>query len=288
VGPGRWTVIAVGPADRLKPQLEALGPVEIVAPEAAIEATAVSPSTDQTPPTRAQLDRGRALTGLLVAAHGGLARLRGIKDSILEGDLTMNAGSRQYRGELQQVRKDPMRFLFTTTFSVVKTVQGLDGTIAWTQGGDPPTVQDLDSLSTAGLRAGFSSDLHHLLLATADSTARVAWRGEEHIEDHVADVLEVVAADGARWVLFLDPASHQLLAMDQGDGGHSARRLYGDARAVNGILWPFYERRLFDGQPAMTLTLRRVAFNTGINDALFRRPAATPEPSAPAKRPRPR
>jgi hypothetical protein len=52
---------------------------------------------------------------------------------------------------------------------------------------------------------------------------------------------------------------------------------------VSGVQWPFHEERLLDGQPAMTLSLKRVAFNTGVSDDLFRRPGGSS-----TRRPRPR
>jgi hypothetical protein len=184
-----------------------------------------------------------------------------------------------------------MRFMFSTTFPVLHTVQVLDGARAWSLAdANPPRFVDMDSLAIAGLRAGFRSDLQHLLITVADPTTRVAWRGVERVDEADADVIEMVASDGERRVLFLDAASHRLVAMEQNEGGHSARRHYRDYRDVNGVLWPFSEERLLDGQRAMSLTLRRVAFNAGVKDELFRKPGSAPAAAAPrpAKRPRPR
>ncbi len=292
---GRWVatdrmvLVAVGPAERLRLPLAAIGTVEVVPPEVAGEVVE-SPSTTTSPPTAEQTARGRALASQAIAAHGGLERLRGIKDSSLEGDMVMMAGPHEYKGQIVQLRKEPMRFSFATTFRAVRSVQVLDGDRGWSQaGGDPIQIVDLDSVNVLGLRAGFRSDLQHLLLTAADPAARVAWRGQERRDDRDADVIEVVAGDGERRVLFLDATNHQLVAMEQNEGGHSTRRLYRDLRPVSGLLWPFTEERLLDGQRTMTLTMRRVAFNVGLKDEIFRRPASDPE-AAPATpvRPRPR
>jgi predicted Zn-dependent peptidase len=281
VTPTRMVLVAVGPAVRLRPQLEAIGPVEVVSTEGLADFVEEASSATG-PPTPERLAKGRALAGLAVAVHGGLERLRAIKDSNIEADVVMSAGPQQYVGQMLQVRKEPMRFQFGTTFPGIRSAQVLDGDHAWALTGDnPPQVEDLDSLAVVGLRAGFRSDLHHLLLTAADSAARVAWRGQERVDERDADVIEVIARDGERRVLFLDAASHRLVAMEQSEAGHSARRYYRDFRDVNGVLWPFSEERLLDGQRAMTLTVRRVAFNTGVKDEVFRRPS-------PQKRPRPR
>jgi zinc protease len=285
----RMVLVVVGPAERLRPQLESIGPVEVVAPEMAAE-VAAAPSTSRGPPTAEELAKGRSLAGLAVAAHGGLGRLQAIKDSHLEGKILMVAGSKEYMGQALQVRKEPMRFQFTTEFPFLKSVQVLDGDHAWFQAGGGGQIADMDSLGVVGLRSGFRSDLQHILLTSADPTTRVAWRGRERTDDRDADVIEVVAADGERRVLFLDAQSHRLLAMEQSEGGHSARRFYRDFRQVDGVWWPFTEERLMDGRRAVSLTLRRVAFNTGVKDAFFRKPGAagSTAPADTTYRPRPR
>jgi predicted Zn-dependent peptidase len=290
VSPDRMVLVAVGPADRLRPQLERLGPVEVV-PAAAVFEVLELPSAARTPPTPEGLERGRALVAQAAAAHGGLERLRSLKDSTLEGDIVMTPGPREQRGRMVQVRKDPDRFQLSVMISVLKSIQVLDGDRGWSQAGDAATaVDDLDSLGVVALRTGFRTEPRYLLLSASDPASRVAWRGRERRDERETDVIEVVAADGERRVLFLDAATHRLVAVEQHDGGHTVRRLYRDLRSVSGVLWPFAEERLVDGQRTMTFILDRVAFNTGVKDALFRRPGSAPEAGQdpPARRPRAR
>jgi hypothetical protein len=131
-----------------------------------------------------------------------LDRLTRIKDSILEGDATMVSQGQEFAGELRQIRKNPNRFLFSTQLLGVQTSQVLDGDRAWTRPpGADSEVQELDSLSVKGLRSG-SIDLQRLLFIAAKPGAPVARR--EHRRGD-ADAVEVIATDGVRRVLFLDP-----------------------------------------------------------------------------------
>ncbi|HKQ57142.1 MAG TPA: hypothetical protein VJY35_04675, partial [Candidatus Eisenbacteria bacterium] len=291
VAPERMLVVAIGPAARLRAQLEALGTVEVLSTDAATQVVE-APSTTTAPPTPEQMVRGRTIAGRAAAAHGGLERLRQIQDSSIQADMVMTPGPRQYSGRVTQLRKEPGLFRFTTAFPYLHTVQALDGRRGWVQVGDPADqVEDLDSVAVIGLQAGFRSDIVHLLLLANDPSSRAAWRGQERRDDRDVDVLEVVAGDGERRLLFLDAASHQLVAMEQNEEGHSVRRIYRDLRTVDGVLWPFSEERLLDGQRAMALTWTRVAFNTGLKDSEFRKPGSRPPPPAPAaapSRPRPR
>ena len=286
VPPDAMALVAVGPADRLRPQLQALGAIEVVPAEAAAEVVE-SPATARGVATAEQGIRGRALAAQALAAHGGLERLRGVRDSRIEGDMVMMpGGANTLSGRIVQVRKDPDRFRFETAFSVFKSVQVLDGQSGWSRAGDPPApVEDADSVSVEGLRTGLRSDIVHLLLSAADPATRVAWRGQERRDDRDADVVELLSADGVRRLLFLDITSHRLIAAEQNDNGRSVRRVYRDLRDANGVLWPYFEERYLDGQHAVTLTLSKVAINTGVSDAEFVKPGT--KPSAPGKTSRP-
>ena len=54
--------------------------------------------------------------------------------------------------------------------------------------------------------------------------------------------------------------------------GDAVRRVFSDYRPEKGIAWPHQEERLLNGERAMTLTTRSVAFNSGVADTLFARP----------------
>jgi predicted Zn-dependent peptidase len=284
--PDGMVLVALGPADRLRPQLEGFGPVEIVPAEAVAEVIEL-PSTARGEPAADQVARGRTLAAQAVAAHGGLVRLRGIKDSTVEGDVVITPGARQQAGKALMVRKDPDRFLFAITLGGVRSTQVLDGNQGWSRvGDDAAATEGLDSMGVVGMRAAHRSDPRLLLLLAADPQSRVAWRGRERRDERDTDVLEVVSADGERRLLFLDPESHRLVAMEQNDRGHWMRRIYRDLRKVDGVWWPFNEERMLDGQLTMTITWGRVTFNTGVADTLFAMPRSTSKSSA--KRPRPR
>jgi zinc protease len=290
LAPERSLLVVLGPAARLRSRLQGLGTIEVVPAEFAAEIVE-SPSAARSPATPAQGIRGRALVGQAAAAHGGLERLRGVRDSRIEGDITMTATGRELSGKVVQVRKDPERFRFETTFSVLKSLQVLDGERgAWSRAGDPPApVEDLDSVSVSGLRSGFRSDIVHLLLAASDPAARIAWRGQERRDDHDVDVVEMVSAAGERRNLFLDVASHKLVATEQNDEGRSVRRIYRDLRDSGGVLWPYQEERFLDGRRAVLLNLTRVALNTGVADSAFLKPGTSATgPESKAQRPRAR
>lgn len=282
--PSRCVVVVVGPAAELKAPLEAVGPVEIaVAGDGAIAVAPVAPP----PASPAQKKRGRELLAQTLVAHGGLARLRRVTDTTLEGDMVLQLEGGSLAVLVRQIRKEPFRMRYSTRVSSMENGQILNGTRGWVYASDDTLrVTGLDSTGVEALRSVFRSDLAHSLLAAADPAAEVAWLGPGRADGRAADVLEVTAAPSPgsgpaeQRLLYLDATDHRLIAEDPGDAGMRAspmavRRVYRDYRTVAGVLWPFYEERLLGGTKTMTLSLVNVTINTGVSEQVFAPPTPT-------------
>jgi predicted Zn-dependent peptidase len=270
-------VVVVGPADRLRASLAALGPLESVTLEPLSPLSRIAGGDTLTTPTPERLTRGRAALTRALEAHGGLVKLRGIADSEVESRLTIGTGSRQVAADLDQVRKEPYRMVLVSRYLTVQTRQVLDGWRGWLQS-DPDSVgMPLDSLGVGGLRATFDSDLPHLLLAAADSAATVIWAGEDRGGPAGSDAVDVLIGAGDRRRYHLDRASGRLAGVDQYDSTDRdarivARRTFSDVRPVDGIQWPFREERRTPGDNTMRLDVKSVRLNQGVSDLTFVRP----------------
>jgi predicted Zn-dependent peptidase len=280
--PAHVVVVAVGPAAALVPALQGLGPVEVVGPgDAPVTAKPAAPA----PPDAAQLRRGRQLLDQAVLAHGGLARLRRVKDSTVEGSLLMQIGGNDAELTMQMMRKEPDRMRYSARAAQLENGQVLNGARGWAYmgAGDSLTVSDMDSVGVAAMKVAFRSDIVHILLAAAAPSVQVAARGPGRADARDVEVLEVIrpaAGGGAtpeRSMLYLDPANHRLVAEDFAEdparpGTFLARRIYRDYRPVSGVQWPFYEERHRGGSKTMTILLRSVTLDTGPSDVWFERP----------------
>jgi predicted Zn-dependent peptidase len=291
---GRWlaparslVVVVVGAAGELRAGLEELGPVEEVAIQSAPVAAAVTATMRTDEPDAAALERGRRLVGKLLAAHGGLARLKGIRDSRVEGEVTLHSGGQSVTGRQVELRREPGGLRIENLFPELASVQGLEGDQAWTRvaAGERDSVQVEDAETVAGLKHAFAGDLPHLLLAAADPRSRVAHRGRDESESSL-EVIEVVDSAGVRRVLLVDAARHRLVAAEENQGsvlrGPVLRRRFGDFREVKGILWPHSEERFLNGVRTMTIAVARVDLNAGVGPEAFRKPGD----SAATRRPR--
>ena len=280
--PAHMVVVVVGPAAELKERLEALGPVEVVGAD---EGPTAGPPAAQSQATPAQKSRGRELLSRALVAHGGLARLRRVTDTTLDGDMVLQMGGNELAVQVRQLRKEPFRLRYSTRMGNTENGQILDGTRGWIYSSSEDSLQVMaaDTLGIETLRSIFRSDVVHTLLAAADPAAEVAWLGPGRADGHDADLLEVTAAAPAaggpadRRLLYLDADDHRLIAEEAGDARMRAspgaiRRIYRDYREVAGVLWPFYEVRMRDGAKAMTLSVRSLTVNSGVGDRMFEPP----------------
>ncbi len=280
IDPARLTVVIAGPAARIKPPLEALGQVEVLAPPAGLESKRAR--SDEFRPTSEQVRRGREIFEQALAAHGGADRLRAIKDSAIEGNIALRQGASEVKGVLRQIRKEPFKMVFATRFQDFETRQVLNGRSAWSRSGaDSSQIVDADSLQVAALRSGFGSDLVHLLLAGLRAGAVAAYVGRESIAGRSADVVRLVAPGLERRRYLFDAENHHLLAVEESApavGGQVSRRLFSQWKSTDGVLWPMAEERQVDGMRIMLLTLRSVELDRGVPDRTFERPAALKPP----------
>ena len=280
IAPARLDVVVAGPAARIKPSLERLGPIEVLAPLPALAARPDAGGGIESTPE--QMRRGRELFDLALAAHGGAGRLQGIKDSAIEGDLVLVQGGNQVTGVLRQVRKEPYKMLFTTHFKQFETSQTLDGRAAWSFTGiDTNQIAEADSVRVMGLRAAYDSDPAHLLLAGLRPGAVPAYAGRGLNGGRETDVVRLAGPGLEPRRYHLDAQTHRLVAIEEAAPavvGRISRRVFSDFKTVDGVLWPMSEERQIDGARVMMITLRIVGLDRGISDSLFARPARLKPP----------
>jgi len=281
----RTAIVVIGPAATLRGSLARLGTVTEMTLDA--PPTAASPPAETlTPATPADEELGRERIAKAVAAHGGLEKLRGIHDMTSEARIRLVLQGRELNGQLRQLRKEPFKMVYLTSFETFESRQVLNGDHAWSMTPDGH-LQESDSLGVRALQSGFNSDLPHLLIAASDPTASVVDRGTQKVGTQDLWAIDVTPRGGLRRRLYLDPATSRLVGMDQNEesprSSHmTARRLYRDLRMIDGVLIPFEEERQLEGQTVMQVYVTHLTINTNLSDDEFTRPASMP--TAPAKK----
>ena len=265
--PSRMSLVAAGPADRLRGPLAAIARIQ------------ESEGIDD-PVTPAMEKRGRERVAAMVAAHGSLATLKKVRDSVLEAEVTASMGPRDVAASLMQIRKEPGRMVVDSKYQGVGLREVWVGERGWSSSIDTlTTARDADTTTVTRMRNDFREDVIHLLLDAADPRTRVASRGTTLLNGQSLERVEIWTAFGAHRTLFIDTGTHRLSGIELHPSGDRAgtepiRRWYRDYRAMDGVRLPFDEERWLGERRMMRLKITRYALNPGVADELFVHPEA--------------
>ncbi len=271
IEPGRLAILAVGPAEQLKPLLARFGEVEVVKIDDSAQAEWASREV-----TEKDRSRGREIVAAGVKAHGGLNNLRSLKDSSIDATLVLNAQGREVDGRIRQARKEPFRFREIMSVFLYESEQVLIGDHGWVYETQNNRVEVADSMQVATMRSNYLNDLPHLLLQATEEGADPIFRGRETVDGRPADLVEVrlQSEEHQLWLLF-DAETHELIASDVRGGipPHVlARRVFSDFRQVKKLRLPYSEVRYVQNKEIMRIKVNECGYNIGIADNLFRVP----------------
>jgi zinc protease len=266
--PERAVIVVVGPAASLESPLRHFGTVEV------LRTGEPAPTTRKVAePSAEDQKRGRDLVAKALRAHGGAQRLSKVRDTRIDSDITMTVGNERLEGTMTQVRRDPFQMVLVTEVGGIASRQTLNGRKGWRLSSGDSAAIELDSVAVIGLRAGFTADLPHLLLAGQDAKVRVYAAGAEPWGEVDAPAVVVEAPGEPPRILYFHPESGGLLGFDQGEiTGAVMRRRFSDLRTVADILWPHHEERQLEGETMMTVRVRTVQVNVKPSDSMFQKP----------------
>ncbi|MQA28263.1 MAG: hypothetical protein GEU82_00280 [Luteitalea sp.] len=227
--------------------------------------------------TAAEGETARALLDRIVAAKGGLERLRGIKsitaktraDSTGPDGQTTTAETVTYLAYPDRVRVE-------TRAAEVAIVQVYDGTSAWVK--DPNGIHDVPDRMIRDLQSGLRRDTIAVLLAAADGRVRV--RALPDVKDDTGKVhhaIELSGSDLDPMVMYLDPDTSLVAKQTYVAGGAGqplVEELFSDYKAVEGLQVAFTAKLRVGGRQVLERRVTEFAVNTPISSTLFTRPTS--------------
>jgi zinc protease len=240
--------------------------------------TSQTPSTAQTPPTAISPEEGakaKALLDRVVAAKGGLERLRTLK-TITVATSTTTPSPAGTEVEVRAVTRIeyPNRVRIETTFPNGEQVQVFDGERAWTR--DPKGVHDVPPKVVEGLKLGLSRDIVTLLVGAENGAVRA--RVLPDVKDEsgtLYQALELTSASLDPLVLLVAPDTGLIARQTYVAGGPGQAIIeerYSDYRPVGGFQVPFTTKVIVGGKPYLERHVTDITFNVPIDSALFQRP----------------
>jgi len=211
----------------------------------------------------------------MVEAMGGRKLLASIKDTTLKGTAEMVQMGLSAPVTIYQ--KEPNKLRIDVDLSAVAPgqifTQAFDGTRGWGTNVQTWTNEDMSEALSADFShqaVGNDSLLDPRKLGVAYGLKpKVTLDGKDYI------VLEQTLADGHRSSIFIDPETHlayksATASVDPATGGVvETESFLGDYRKVGGLMVN-HSLRTFQGDTEiMRITISTVAYNTGLDDALF-------------------
>jgi len=229
------------------------------------------PSSEPSAEERAKAD---ALLDKLIAAKGGLEKLRGLKTIVVKQTLTTQSPQGDATAETSNYIQYPDRFRIVTETPNGTMVQASDGKQVWMT--DPRGLHDAPEPLVREFRTALRRDPIALFLAAKDGKLAVRLLPETTDRDGPAPQLELSAPDLNPIVLEVD--RNTMLIRKQSyradaPGRPLVEESFSDYRPVDGIQIAFRASRK-SGPLVVERRVTDVKINTPVEPALFSRPAS--------------
>jgi zinc protease len=271
-------IVAVSTADSVQAQLERFGEVEVLDFRSPTGAIPQSKPTEAVAPgvlSAESVARAKAVVDRAVQAHGGAAKLRGVKDVASRSTMSITTPNGTIDGQIAVSVRMPDKSRIEMTMLGQSGVQVLNGDKAWASNGGQ--IQDLNAEQTQAMKSGIRTQVLPLLSRLAAGEVQVGWVGEDRVGTEAVDVVQVVDPDAMAKLSFAK-GSGLLLRLEQeepamfGGGKVPMARLYTDYRPVDGLMVPHRTERQVRGQRLIEDVIQSLSVNKGVAESQFQRP----------------
>ena len=227
----------------------------------------------------------RALLERIIAAKGGLDKLRGVRNITARTSTELppppGGGRGRGRGNEGPVNAETTTYLEYTNHVRVETklptgniVQVFDGARAWVK--DPGGVHDVPEQGMTDVRLGLRRDTIAALLAAYDGSLNA--RLLPDIKDEAGRMhraLELTGKDLDPMVMYIDPETFRITRQTYVAGGPGAplvEELFGDYRPIDGVQIAFSATVRRGSETLIERKIVELRINDSLDPALFRRP----------------
>jgi zinc protease len=225
----------------------------------------------QTPQAKEQ---ATALLDRVIAAKGGLEKLRGIKTIVVRQTLTSQASTRETQIETTTYIEYPDRFRTETQGPGGVNVQVFDGTHVWAR--SARGVQEIPEAMARDLGATLRRDPVRMLIGAKDGS--LATRLLPDVKDpggSIRHALEISAPDLNPVVLLINRDTAQIdrqTFVADAPGRPIIEEEFSDYRPVDDVQIAFHGVRR-NGSQTLERRISDIKINTPLDPALFKRPS---------------
>ncbi len=217
----------------------------------------------------------RLLLDRVIAAKGGLERLRAVKSLVVTTRArALGPNAPTDTADTVTYIEYPNHVRVESKIRGTDVMQVYDGTRAWVR--DPNGTHDVPERGVRDFQNGLRRDTINVLLAALDGRVRV--RRLPDVKDDagvVRPALEFSGADLEPMVMYVDPATGLVSKQTYVAGGMGqplVEESFTDYREVNGVQITYAATVRVGGQPALERTVTDVQVGGVLDPSLFKRP----------------
>jgi zinc protease len=286
VGFGNYEVVDIDQLDLMAPDFKAAGAARPGGAPRAPATGGAQPRYAQTNAPAAQPRpqiapqegaAARALLDKVIAAKGGLERLRGVRNLVVKTtEEGTGPGNERRTVQVTTTLEYPNHVRIEMQTDVGPVARGFDGARAWAK--DPAGIQDIPDAMIQELKASLRRDTIAALIAAADGRIRV--RLLPDVKDETGKLhhaLEFSAPDLDPTVMYVDPTTSLITKQTYVAGGMGralVEELFGDYQPTDGIEIAHIARVRIGGQQVLERRIAEVTVNAPLSATLFKRPAS--------------
>jgi outer membrane lipoprotein-sorting protein len=207
----------------------------------------------------------------MIEAQGGRKALQAVQDTTISGSMEMI----QYgmNGSITLYQKEPDKMRMDIEIMGMVITQAFDGEKGWMVNPQTGNQEEMsEKMSQDFKRQALGNDS---LLNPEKYGITYVFKGKEKIQDTEYLVLEQTFKDGQTATMYIDPVSYltyktRAKTTDQMGAEVEGETILSDYRKV-GDLTVFHAMTMFqNGAEFMKMTVTKIVFNSGLEDALFK------------------
>ena len=268
--PDKFTLIAVGKASDFDKPLSTLGDVTEV------DITIPSPSPEPVPEAgEAETAKAKAILADVIEAHGGLDKLKSVKNIITKGKMVVNTpgGMMELDGEVTIVLPAKARADLSMPAMGMRISRIFDGQSAWMvmQG----RVQDLPTAYVEEGKKEIFRDSIPLLAYISNEEVSAQYLGSEEVKGKMADVILISDTPADTLKLFVDQETKHIIKKEfqalTEQGPAEREEFLDDYREVSGVMIAFHTVSFDNGEQSAEITFSEAIINAEVAESLFER-----------------
>lgn len=207
-----------------------------------------------------------------IEAQGGRKTLAAVKDTTLVGTLEIPMAG--MRGSISMYHKEPNKMRMDMEIMGMVMTTAYDGVKVWFTNPQTGATEDMSGEEAEQMiRQSLGNDS---ILNPGKYGITYAYKGEEKVDDKDCIVLDQTFSDGYTATLYIDSKTFltcktKAKTLTQMGAEAEAETYFADYRKVGDVMVSHSMKVFYDGQEAVSMTFSQVKFNSGLDDALFRK-----------------